>query len=117
MRLLSGLAFGGKGEAEKNETLADSVPLRQSDTVESELNETISKLNNFAQTKSESCPPAPKEPKAPKAPKAPKPTRETRGDRDARDVHDGDTRVAHAKDQAKELQVSSPLSTRVEDAG
>ena len=117
MRLLSGLAFGGKGEAEKNETLADSVPLRQSDTVESELNETIPKLNNFAQTKSESCPPAPKEPKAPKAPKAPKPTRETRGDRDARDVHDGDTRVAHAKDQAKELQVSSPLSTRVEDAG
>lgn len=117
MRLLSGLAFRGKGEAEKNETLADSVPLRRSDTVESELNETIPKLNNFAQTKSESCPSAPKESKAPKAPKAPKPTRETRGDRDARDVHDGDTRVAHAKEQAKKPQVSSPLSTRVEDAG
>ena len=117
MRLLSGLAFRGKGEAEKNETLADSVPLRQSDTAESELNENIPKLNNFAQTKSESCPPAPKEPKAPKAPKAPKPTRETRGDRAARDVRDGVTRVAHAKEQAKEPQVSSPLSTRVEDAG
>ena len=117
MRLLSGLTFGGKGEAEKNETLADSVPLRQSDTVESELNETIPKLNNFAQPKIESCPSAPKEPKAPKAPKAPKPARETRGDRDARDVHDGDTRVAHVKEQAKEPQVSSPLSTCVEDAG
>ena len=104
MRLLSGLAFRGKGEAEKNETLADSVPLRQSDTAESELNENIPKLNNFAQTKSESCPPAPKEPKAPKAPKAPKPTRETRGDRDARDVRDGVTRVAHAKEQAKEAE-------------
>lgn len=117
MRLLSGLAFGGKGEAEKNETLADSVPLSRSDTVESELNENIPKLNNFAQPKIESCPSAPKEPKAPKAPKAPKPARETRGDRDARDVHDGDTRVAHAKEQTKEPQVSSPLSTRVEDAG
>lgn len=57
MRLLSGLAFGGKGEAEKNETLADSVPLGQSKTVEPELNETISKLNNFAQPQAESCSP------------------------------------------------------------
>ena len=129
MRLFSGLAFGGKGEAEKNETLVDSAPLRQSDTVESELNETIPKLNNFAQTKSESCPPAPKEPKAPKAPKVPKPTRDDRGAArnekdardarggDARDARSGDARVAHVKEQAKEPQASSPQFMSVQDAG
>lgn len=116
MRLFSGLAFGGKGEAEKNELLADSVPLGQSKTVEPELNETTSKLNNLAHPQVEPCPPAPKEPKAPKAPKAPKPTRETRGDRDAREACD--VRESRAiKEQVKEPQVSSPLSTRVEDAG
>ena len=129
MRLFSGLAFGGKGEAEKNETLVDSAPLRQSDTVESELNEIIPKLNNFAQTKSESCPPAPKEPKAPKAPKVPKPIRDDRGAArdekdardarggDARDARSGDARVAHVKEQAKEPQASSPQFMSVQDAG
>lgn len=129
MRLFSGLAFGGKGEAEKNETLVDSAPLRQSDTVESELNEIIPKLNNFAQTKSESCPPAPKEPKAPKAPKVPKPIRDDRGAArdekdardarggDARDARSGDARVAHVKEQAKEPQASSLQFMSVQDAG
>ena len=121
MRLFSGLAFGEKAEAEKDDILTDSVPLGQSKTVEPELNETTSKLNNFAQSKIEPCPPAPKGPKMPKAPKVPKPTRDDRGaardEKDARDARGDGARVAHVKEQAKEPQVPSPQSTRAEDAG